>query len=147
MRLFSLSEASIQRRTSRFRSGPRVHYLASNSRGSASEYSTALLNDVFSLRVCRPGGSVHGERANFRELVCGCIDTSDSEKRRIFQHFSRSTRLSLLRTAPNPKFQQKNAAFFPHFCQNFAKFEQCLKRFLQMEAVQKCENLVVLEKC
>ena len=31
MRLFSLSEASIQRRTSRFRSGPRVHYLASNS--------------------------------------------------------------------------------------------------------------------
>ena len=27
------------------------------------------------------------------------------------------------------------------------KFERCLKRILQIEAVQKCENLVDLEKC
>ena len=60
-----------------------------------------------------PGRSVHGERANFRVLVLLCIDASDSESRRIFHRFSRSTRLSLLRTAPNPKFQQKLANFFP----------------------------------
>ena len=60
-------------------------------------------------------GSVHGERANFAVLVLFCIDASDSESRRIFQHFMRSTRFSLLRTATNPKIQQKLAGFFPHF--------------------------------
>ena len=37
---------------------------------------------------------------NLSGLVLFCIDTSDSESRRIFQHFSRSTRLSYLCTAP-----------------------------------------------
>ena len=37
---------------------------------------------------------------NLSGLVLFCIDTSDSECRRIFQHFSRSTRLSYLCTAP-----------------------------------------------
>ena len=37
---------------------------------------------------------------NFPGLVLFCIDTSDSESRRIFQHFSRSTRLLHLCTAP-----------------------------------------------
>ena len=32
---------------------------------------------------------------------------TDSESRRIFQHFARSARFSLLRTAPNRKFQKK----------------------------------------
>ena len=53
------------------------------------------------------------------------MDSYDSESRRIFQHFSRSTRFSLLRTAPNPKFQQKRASFFHIFTeisQNFTKF-------------------------
>ena len=36
---------------------------------------------------------------NLSGLVLFCIDTSDSESRRIFQHFSRSTRLSHLCTA------------------------------------------------
>ena len=31
-----------------------------------------------------PGGSAHGERANFTGLVIGCIDTYDSESTRIF---------------------------------------------------------------
>ena len=35
---------------------------------------------------------------NLSGLVLFCIDTSDSESRRIFHRFSRSTRLSLLRT-------------------------------------------------
>ena len=33
-----------------------------------------------------PGGSVHGERANFRELVCGCIEANFYTQIRIFQH-------------------------------------------------------------
>ena len=40
---------------------------------------------------------------NFGGLVIGCIDTSDSESRRIFQHLSRSTRFTFLCTAPNSK--------------------------------------------
>merc|ERR1712118_412135 len=61
-----------------------------------------------------PEGSVHGERANFGGLVLGCIDASDSESKRIFQACSRFTRFSPLRTALNPKLQQKT-------CQIFAK--------------------------
>ena len=36
---------------------------------------------------------------NFGKLDLGCIHTSDSESGRIFQHFSRSTRLTILCTA------------------------------------------------
>ena len=39
-----------------------------------------------------------------------------------FHDFSRSTRFSPLRTALNPKFQQKLAKFFPYFFQKFRKF-------------------------
>ena len=42
--------------------------------------------------------------SNFRRLVLGCIDSYDSEQRRILQHFSRSTRFKNLCTAPNAKF-------------------------------------------
>ena len=70
----------------------------------------------------KPGRSVHGEQANFTVLVLVCIDASDGEKGRIFQHFSRSTRFPLLRTAPNPKFQQKLAKISSHLYRNFAKF-------------------------
>ena len=44
---------------------------------------------------------------NFGRLVLGCIDSYDSESRRIFQHFSRSTRLTILCTAPISNFKQK----------------------------------------
>ena len=37
-----------------------------------------------------PGGSVHGERANFTELVLPCIDAFESESRRIFLTFFRN---------------------------------------------------------
>ena len=43
--------------------------------------------------------------SNFERLVLGCIDSYDSEKRRIFQDFSRSTRFLCLRTAKTSKFQ------------------------------------------
>ena len=59
------------------------------------------------------------------------MDSYGREKRRIFQHFSRSTRFSLLRTAPNPKFRQKLAMFSSLFffffalLQNFVFVSSC----------------------
>ena len=54
---------------------------------------------------------------NLSGLVLFCIDTSDSESRRIFHRFSRSTRLSLLCTAPVLIF-----ALFCTFSLNFPDF-------------------------
>ena len=59
--------------------------------------------------------------SNFRRLVLGCMDSYDSESRRIFQHFSRSTRLSFLRTAQISKFLQKIVNFFRIFVEISAK--------------------------
>ena len=42
---------------------------------------------------------------NFERLVLVCIDSYDSEKRRILQHFSRSTRLAFLCTAQISNFR------------------------------------------
>ena len=41
---------------------------------------------------------------NLERLVLGCIDSYDSESRRIFSDFSRSTRFACLCTAPDSKF-------------------------------------------
>ena len=66
--------------------------------------------------------------SNFRRSVLGCIDSYDSENRRILQLFSRSTRLAYFCSAPNSKFQQNLVKNFANFCkiliklQNFAKF-------------------------
>ena len=46
--------------------------------------------------------------SNFGDLLLGCIDSYDSEKRRILEHFSRSTRFAFLRTAQISNFQQKS---------------------------------------
>ena len=93
-----------------------------------------------------PEGSVHGERANFGRLVLGCIDSYDSESRRIFSDFSRSTRFSPLRTALNPKFQQKTCQFFHNFAeisQNFPKFRSNFAKFQRNFAgiSPKCQAL------
>ena len=53
--------------------------------------------------------------SNFERLVLGCIDSYDSESRRIFQDFSRSTRFTFLCTAQTSKFQEKTR---PKFCRN-----------------------------
>ena len=47
---------------------------------------------------------------NFRRLVLGCMDSYDSEKRRIFQHFSKSTRFAFFCTfgIPSVKTTMKN---------------------------------------
>ena len=53
---------------------------------------------------------------NFERLVLICMDSYDSESRRIFQHFSRSTRLAYLCTAQTSKFHKK-------ISHNFAKLK------------------------
>ena len=53
--------------------------------------------------------------SNFERLVLGRIDSYDSESRRIFQDFSRSTRFKNLCTAQTSKFQEKTR---PKFCRN-----------------------------
>ena len=63
--------------------------------------------------------------ANFERLVLVCIDASDSESRRIFQHFLRSTRSAFFCTALNsfakkmPKLLVNVQMFF--FLQIFAR--------------------------
>ena len=68
------------------------------SSGSSSPRTRAARSAGRARGRRQPGGSVHGERANFTVLVLFCVDASDSESRHIFHHFSRSTRCSLLRT-------------------------------------------------
>ena len=65
---------------------------------------------------------------NFRRSVLGCIDSYDSESRRIFQHFSRSTRFAILCTALNPGNLQ-NLVNFSRF---FHEFLQKLHLFCQI---------------
>ena len=62
-----------------------------------------------------PGGSVHGDRANFTRLVLGCMESYDSVQILILQHFSRSTRFAFLCTAPKSGIQQEVVMFFLWF--------------------------------
>ena len=94
-----------------------------------------------------PERSVHGERGNFTMLVLGCIDSYDSEKRRILQHFSRSTRFAFLCTAQISNFQQKLRDIFLHFFRKFSRkfqnlviFQQNLMNFAQ-NFTKRSENL------
>ena len=50
---------------------------------------------------------------NFRWSALGCIDPFDSERRLILQRFSRSTRWSHLRTAPDSKISEKSLDLLP----------------------------------
>ena len=81
---------------------------------------------------------------NFRRLVLFCTDSYDSESRRIFSHFSRSTRITILCTAQISKFQQKivqnfggmnnfhfiSFYFIPFFLMNLANFLQKFHQIL-----------------
>ena len=61
---------------------------------------------------------------NLERLVLCCIDSYDSESRRIFQHFSRSTRLAYLCTAQTSKFHKKSATILPNWQLKFqSKFQ------------------------
>ena len=71
---------------------------------------------------------VEQNRASFGGLVLGCINADFCVQILIFQHFSRSTGFAYLRTA-------RNSNFFLKICEDF-----------EFRAVQRCENLVDLEK-
>ena len=90
---------------------------------------------------------------NLERLVLCSIDSYDSESRRIFQHFSRSTRLAYLCTAQTSKFHEKishNFAklkieisieisdFFMKNAISHPNFDEILSGF--REHVQKCLN-------
>ena len=61
------------------------------------------------------GGSEAGWLPNFERLVIGCMDGYDGEKRRILQHFSRSTRVAFLCTASNSNLQSFAPLIFAIF--------------------------------
>ena len=82
----------------------------------------------------------------FSKLALACIDSYDSEKWRIFSDFSRSTRFSYFRTAPNSKFHENH-----YFCQNLANFRKFAKfveisqkksaKFVEILRSERCENV------
>ena len=95
-------------------------------------------------------------------LVLGCIGTDLCKEIIIFHHFSRSTRLSHLCTARDWKISAKIRQTFSHFCffffcknrffssYNLAEMWKSLTNFcrdFQSRVVQRCDNLVDLEKC
>ena len=101
---------------------------------------------------------------NFERLVLFCMDSYDSERGRIFQHFLRSTRSTYLRTAPTSKIQLKFVKLFaklnieysifcifslnfavlrPNFDEISPKFRQNFQKMLKsVERVMRfCEKL------
>ena len=101
--------------------------------------------------------------SNSRRLVLGCIDSYDSEQRRIFLHFSRSTRFASFCTILISEILQicvKILLIFAEISQKFSKILQKSKKIRKLSrkkceksanfeigAVQKNANLVDLEKC
>ena len=83
------------------------------------------------------------------------MDSYDSEKRRIFQHFSRSTRFTYFCTAQISKIQKKSQFFFVKFLifciKNpgiFTKQLLFLRRILMFEKVRisyKNDTVVLLQ--
>ena len=71
---------------------------------------------------------------HFGRLVLVCIDSYDSEKRRILQYFSRSTRFAVLCTAQISKFQQKLREHFWHF---FSKISTKFSKFCHLKISAK----------
>ena len=61
---------------------------------------------------------------NFERLVLVCIDSYDSEKRRILQRFSRSTRFAFFCTAQISNFQQNLRDFFFIFSAKYSRYFQ-----------------------
>ena len=68
--------------------------------------------------------------SNFRRLVLCCIDSYDSEQRRIFLHFSRSTRFASFCTAAISNFADL-LQFFSRKCSGFSGFLQFFAKFLR----------------
>ena len=105
-----------------------------------SPIKTSLANLVNFGRFCQI-------LANFGRLVLSCIDVSDSESRRIFQDFSKSTRSAFFRTAPNLNFNE-----ICNFLPNYGEFSKILHtnsaksrhfaKIVEFGVVQKNADLV-----
>ena len=86
-------------------------------------------------------------RRNFRGLVLGCMGTYDSESRRIFSHFSRSTRSHSFAPLQNQivtQFFVKLFAFFHQISSFFANFKSVLSFFEQI-LMKICRNFTGLK--
>ena len=88
---------------------------------------------------------------NFRRSVLGCIDSYDSESRRIFQDFSRSTRCAFLCTAPKSEFRQISQFFAifviffkisPFFDSNLVKISRISTNFQFLQNLANSEKLL-----
>ena len=103
--------------------------------------------------------SKHG--TNFRRLVLGCMDSYDSEQRRILQHFSRSARFAAFCTTLISKLFQNFTNLrqnFVDFCWNYAKIQQnfakirenpeifakIIAKNLQILSLERCKRMQIL---
>ena len=75
-------------------------------------------------------------------LVLSRMDSYDSESRRIFQHFSRSTRFTRFCTAQISKFEQKVVRDFGQNEVNFISFRQKISEFCHFSVnfMKFCQN-------
>ena len=79
---------------------------------------------------------VRAKSSNFRRLVLGCIEADFCNQILIFQHFSRSTRFAILRTAQISKFQQilQNLAILSKIqVAHFVDLEKCCKMSIWLQ--------------
>ena len=82
----------------------------------------------------------------FPRLVLGCIDADRNEKWRIFQHFSKSTRIYTFFV--NIFLNNQNLVILLKFSENSGDFCENSKIFSKIFIIfwKKCENRVDLEK-
>ena len=106
----------------------------------------------------------HGSRllgplviTNFRRLVLGCMDSYDSDQRRIFLHFSQSTRCASFCTVLSRKFCKFASKFCwfllkfrnnsAKFCKNPGKsgnFREKIAKNLQNLSLERCKRMQIL---
>ena len=90
-----------------------------------------------------PDRAPGGLELDFRLSVLGCIDSYDSENRRIFQLFSRSTRFPFLCTAQISKFQQNAVQLFAKLKNEYSIFLRWfnfISRFFCEISMKFCRN-------
>ena len=162
MRLLSLSEASIQPRTSL----PKFHKICQNLQraaglvglggGGPQTATSDLLPLAGAASVPASALRLAPGIGNFRRLVLDCIDASDSESRGIFQDFSKSTRsdkicilLHRFKLKISAKFRDFSeiSAIFCKILENSPKFCKCLlflRKFGVWSRAKECRSFQIL---
>ena len=156
MRLLSLSEASIQPRTSRLKLPIFEKFWCMHNHPGSLELRFGngcrpgvALRTCCSAALCRPwrGGRANVGKgwqmlAKFGRLVLRCIDVSDSETRRIFQDFHQSTRFAFFCPVSNSNFSKNS-----WFCWNF-QFLQNPRKFAEiLQNLANVGEILGLERC